>query len=142
MDRKGRRMEQRQVIEIPVKKLSIFASGDNLAVHKKRVAAYARVSTEYEEQVSSYAAQIDYYTKLIQARREWEFVKIYTDEGISATNTKKRGGFNAMIKDALDGKIDLILTKSVSRFARNTVDTLTNVRKLKEKGVEVFFEKD
>ena len=72
-------MEQRQVIEIPVKKLSIFASGDNLAVHKKRVAAYARVSTEYEEQVSSYAAQIDYYTKLIQARKEWEFVKIYTD---------------------------------------------------------------
>ena len=135
-------MEQRQVIEIPVKKLSIFASGDNLAVHKKRVAAYARVSTEYEEQVSSYAAQIDYYTKLIQASKEWEFVKIYTDEGISATNTKKRGGFNAMIKDALDGKIDLILTKSVSRFARNTVDTLTNVRKLKEKGVEVFFEKE
>lgn len=135
-------MEQRQVIEIPVKKLSIFASGDNLAVHKKRVAAYARVSTEYEEQVSSYAAQIDYYTKLIHSKKEWEFVKIYTDEGISATNTKKREGFNTMIKDALDGKIDLILTKSVSRFARNTVDTLTNVRKLKEKGVEVFFEKE
>jgi len=72
--------------------------------------------------------RIDYYTKLIQARKEWEFVKIYTDEGISATNTKKRGGFKCHDQGCLDGKIDLILTKSVSRFARNTVDTLTNVR--------------
>lgn len=67
---------------------------------------------------------------------------IYTDEGITATNTKKRDGFKRMVKDALDGKIDLILTKSVSRFARNTVDTLTIVRKLKRKGIEIYFEKE
>jgi site-specific DNA recombinase len=109
---------------------------------KKRVAAYARVSTDNDEQLSSYEAQVDYYTRHIKENDMWEFVEIYTDEGISATNTKKRGGFNRMISDALDGKIDLILTKSVSRFARNTVDSLTTVRKLKEKGVEVYFEKE
>ena len=75
-------------------------------------------------------------------KTEWDFVDIYTDEGITATNTKKRDGFKRMVKDALDGKIDLIVTKSVSRFARNTVDTLTTVRKLKEKGIEVYFEKE
>lgn len=108
----------------------------------KRVAAYARVSTENEEQLSSYEAQVDHYTRYIKANAKWEFVEIYADEGISATSTKKRDGFNRMITDALDGKIDLIITKSVSRFARNTVDTLTTVRKLKDKGVEVYFEKE
>ena len=108
----------------------------------RKTAAYARVSTDSEEQLSSYEAQVDYYTKLIQQRSDWDFVGIYTDEGISATNTKKRDGFNRMIADALEGKIDLIVTKSVSRFARNTVDSLVTVRKLKEKGVEVFFEKE
>ena len=108
----------------------------------RRTAGYARVSTNEEEQLSSYAAQVEYYTKHIQANPEWEFVGVYTDEGISATSTKKRDGFNRMIQDALDGKIDLIITKSVSRFARNTVDTLTTVRRLKEKGIEVFFEKE
>ena len=111
-------------------------------VTKKRVAAYARVSTDTEEQLSSYEAQVDHYTRFIQGKEEWVFVDVYTDEGISATNTKKRDGFNRMIGDALAGKIDLIITKSVSRFARNTVDTLTTVRKLKEKGVEVYFEKE
>ena len=109
---------------------------------KRKVAAYARVSTDSEEQLSSYEAQVDYYTRYIQSKNNWEFVEIYTDEGISATNTKRRDGFKRMIKDALDKKIDLIITKSVSRFARNTVDTLTTVRKLKEKGVEVYFEKE
>ena len=85
---------------------------------------------------------MDYYTKYIKSRSDWEFVSVYTDEGISATNTKHRDGFNQMIADALDGKINLIITKSVSRFARNTVDSLTTVRKLKEKGVEVYFEKE
>lgn len=109
----------------------------------KRVAAYARVSTENEEQLSSYEAQVDHYTRYIKANNaEWEFVEVYADEGISATSTKKRDGFNRMIIDALEGKIDLIITKSVSRFARNTVDTLTTVRKLKDKGVEVYFEKE
>ena len=109
---------------------------------KKRVAAYARVSTDMKEQLSSYEAQVEHYTKYIQSKSEWEFAGMYTDEGITATNTKKRDGFNRMIEDALNGKIDLILTKSVSRFARNTVDTLQTVRALKEKGVEVYFEKE
>ena len=109
---------------------------------KRRVAAYARVSTDSDEQLSSYEAQVDFYTRHIKSNPEWEFVNVYTDEGISGTNTKKREGFNRMVTDALDGRIDLILTKSISRFARNTVDTLTAVRKLKEKGVEVYFEKE
>lgn len=109
---------------------------------KKRVAAYARVSTEKDEQQNSYDAQIDYYIALIQNNPEWEFVDIYSDEGITGTSIKNRDGFNRMIDDALAGKIDLILTKSVSRFARNTVDSLTTVRKLKEKGIEVYFEKE
>jgi DNA invertase Pin-like site-specific DNA recombinase len=109
---------------------------------KKRVAAYARVSTDSDEQQESYRAQVSHYTKHIRSNPEWEFVDVYTDEAITATNTKNREGFNAMVADALAGKIDLILTKSVSRFARNTVDSLTTVRKLKEKGVEVYFEKE
>lgn len=109
---------------------------------KRRVAAYARVSTDSDEQLSSYAAQVDFYTQHIRSNPEWEFVDVYTDEGISGTNTKKRDGFNRMIADAMEGKIDLILTKSISRFARNTVDTLTTVRKLKEKKIEVYFEKE
>ncbi|PRR84511.1 recombinase family protein [Clostridium vincentii] len=108
----------------------------------KRVAAYARVSTDNDEQISSFDAQMDYYTRQIKANHRWTFIEVYTDEGISATSTKKRDGFKRMIADALLGKIDLILTKSVSRFARNTVDTLTNVRQLKAKGVEVYFEKE
>lgn len=111
-------------------------------VTKRRVAAYARVSTDSEEQQTSYAAQVSYYTNYIKSRTDWAFVAVYTDEGISATNTKHRDGFNTMIADALDGKIDLIVTKSVSRFARNTVDSLITVRKLKDKGVEVYFEKE
>jgi site-specific DNA recombinase len=106
------------------------------------VAAYARVSTDNEEQMTSQVAQVEYYTQYIQEHADWVFVKVYADEGISATSTKHREGFKQMVQDALDGKIDLILTKSISRFARNTVDTLTTVRLLKEHGVEVFFEKE
>ena len=109
---------------------------------KRKVAGYARVSTELEEQQSSYEAQVSYYTDYIQSRDDWEFVDVYTDEGISATSTKHREGFQRMVEDALDGKIDLIVTKSVSRFARNTVDSLTTIRKLKEHGTEVYFEKE
>lgn len=108
----------------------------------RKVAGYARVSTDSEEQLTSYEAQVDYYTRYIRSRPDWQFVDVYTDEGISATNTKRREGFNRMVQDALDGKIDLIVTKSVSRFARNTVDSLTTVRKLKDAGVEVYFEKE
>ena len=109
---------------------------------KRRVAGYARVSTDSDEQFTSYAAQVDYYTSYIKSNPNWAFVDVYTDEGISGVMTKNRDGFNRMISDALAGRIDLIVTKSVSRFARNTVDSLTTVRKLKEKGVEVYFEKE
>ena len=113
-----------------------------MATHKRRVAGYARVSTDSDEQFTSYEAQVDYYTKFIQSKPDWEFVKVYTDEGISGCNTKRREGFKEMIADALAGKIDLIVTKSVSRFARNTVDSLTTIRKLKEHGTECYFEKE
>ena len=109
---------------------------------KRKVAAYARVSTEHEEQQSSYEAQCDYYTNFIRTRDDWEFAGIYSDEGISATSTKHREGFQQMVSDALEGKIDLVLTKSVSRFARNTVDSLSTIRQLKEHGTEVYFEKE
>ena len=112
------------------------------AMKRRRVAAYARVSTDSDEQFTSYEAQIDYYTQYIKARDDWEFVKVYTDEGITGTSTKHREGFKAMVADALAGKIDLIVTKSVSRFARNTVDSLTTIRQLKEKGIECYFEKE
>ncbi|MEG3074366.1 MAG: recombinase family protein, partial [Ruthenibacterium sp.] len=121
---------------------NIFTALPTASIAKRRTAAYARVSTDSDEQFTSYEAQIDYYTKFIKARDDWGFVKIYTDEGISALNTKHRSGFNEMVQDALDGKIDLIVTKSVSRFARNTVDSLTTVRKLKEHGTEIYFEKE
>src|SRR5665647_3429336 len=95
---------------------------------KRRTAGYARVSTDSDEQFTSYEAQVDYYTNYIKSRDDWEFIEVYTDEGISGTSTKHREGFKRMIADALDGKVDLIVTKSVSRFARNTVDSLTTVR--------------
>ena len=131
----------RTVTVIPAKNNSYESFNENRPI-KKRVAAYARVSTDFDEQISSFEAQRDYYTNHIKSKPEWKFVGVYTDEGISATSTKNRDGFNKMIEDALNGKIDLIITKSVSRFARNTVDTLTTVRKLKENGVEVYFEKE
>ena len=109
----------------------------------RRVAAYARVSTSSEEQLTSYEAQVKHYTEYIKSKEtsdNWQLVDVYTDKGITGVSTKKREGFNRMIQDALAGKIDLIITKSVSRFARNTVDTLTAIRKLKEYGVEVYFE--
>lgn len=109
---------------------------------KRKVCAYARVSTDSDEQFTSYEAQIEFYTSYIKGNPEWEFVDVYTDEGITGTSTKNRTGFKKMIEDAMAGKIDLIVTKSVSRFARNTVDSLTTIRKLKEKGIEVFFQKE
>lgn len=114
-----------------------------LSTHSKRVAAYARVSTNSEEQLTSYEAQVKHYSEYIKSRAlidHWQFVDVYTDKGITGTSTAKREGFNRMMQDALAGKIDLIITKSVSRFARNTVDTLTAIRRLKEHGVEVYFE--
>jgi len=111
-----------------------------LIQHLLRVAGYARVSTGDPEQLTSYEAQLDYYTKLINENPSWQFVEVYADEGLSGTSLKKRDNFNRMIADALAGKIDMIIIKSVSRFARNTVDTLDTIRKLKAKGVDIFFE--
>lgn len=141
MQEEGRLKEMAKVTVIP-STINPITKLPNSGLQKRKVAGYARVSTDLDEQFSSYQAQVDYYTNLIKRNPEWEFVEVYTDEGISGTNTKRRDGFNRMIQDALNGKIDLILTKSVSRFARNTVDSLTFIRKLKEKGVEVFFEKE
>lgn len=109
---------------------------------KKRAAAYARVSKENERLKSSLSAQISHYSEFICSDPEYEFVRVYADEYISGTGTAKRTEFQEMIKDCEAGKIDVILTKSISRFARNTVDLLENVRRLKEIGVEVIFEKE
>ena len=109
---------------------------------KRRVAGYARVSTDMEDQQTSYAAQCDYYTNYIKNHSDWEFAGLYSDEGATACNTFKRNGFNKMVEDALAGRIDLIITKSVSRFARNTVDSLSTIRKLKDNGCECYFEKE
>lgn len=109
---------------------------------KLRVAAYARVSTELDEQQNSYDAQVSYYERKIKSHKGWQFIAVFADRGITGTSTKNRTNFNKMIKIAKMGGIDLILTKSISRFARNTVDTLQNVRELKARGVEVFFEKE
>jgi len=134
-------MSARTVTTIPAT-ISQFTSAPISEVGKRRVAGYARVSTDNDEQQTSYEAQVDYYTNYIKSRDDWEFVDVYTDDGISATSTARRAGFNKMVEDALAGNIDLIVTKSVSRFARNTVDSLSTIRKLKEKGTEVFFEKE
>lgn len=108
----------------------------------KKVCAYARVSTDSEEQLTSYNSQIEFYSNKIKSNPNWEFVGIYADEGISGTQIKNRVEFKRMIDDALNGKIDIIITKSISRFARNVVDTLKNVRELREHNVDVYFEKE
>ena len=110
--------------------------------HQLRVAAYCRVSTEQEEQQNSYQVQIAYYTDLINRKKEWTWAGIFADEGISGTQTKKRTEFNRMIRMCKNKKIDLVITKSISRFARNTVDCLEYVRQLKDLGIGVIFEKE
>ena len=109
---------------------------------KLRVAAYCRVSTDSDEQATSYEAQVEHYTEFIQKNPEWEFAGIYADDGISGTNTKNRDEFNRMIEDCEAGTIDMIITKSISRFARNTLDCLKYIRQLKDKNIPVFFEKE
>ena len=128
----------RQVIIIPAKPQ---AASQELK-RQLRVAAYCRVSTEEEEQQSSYEAQCSYYTDKIMTNPEWSMAGIYADEGITGTSTKKREEFNRMIRRCRQKKIDLILTKSISRFARNTVDCLKYVRVLKELGIGIYFEKE
>lgn len=123
-----------EITKIEAKKTTVIA--------RKKVAAYARVSLQSERLEHSLSAQVSFYSELIQNNPEWEYAGVYTDNGVSGTGTAGRRGFQEMMDDALAGKIDIILTKSISRFARNTVDLLESVRKLKLKGVEVRFEKE
>ena len=124
------------VTKIPKKTISVIEPKRSLIVnreqyHQRRVAAYCRVSTDSEEQLTSYTNQKKVYTEMIAAKPEWEFAGLYADEGISGTRADKRPQFQKMINDCLSGKIDYIITKSVSRFARNTVDCLDHVRMLR-----------
>lgn len=109
-------------------------------IERLRVAAYCRVSTDSEDQLNSYRSQVRYYTDLINQKKEWCMTEVYADEAITGTQITKRDGFQRMISDAVEGKIDMIITKSISRFARNTLDTLKYVRLLKEHNIAVFFE--
>lgn len=109
---------------------------------KLRVAAYCRVSTDSDEQASSYEVQVEHYTNFINSNLEWELAGIYADDGISGTSTKNREEFNRLIQDCMKNKVDRIITKSISRFARNTLDCLKYIRQLKEKNIPVYFEKE
>lgn len=115
---------------------------DKSSNNKLRVAAYVRVSSKHDDQLDSFESQVKYFHEKIIANPDWDFVRIYSDEGISGTNTQHRKGFNEMVEDAVNGKFDLLLTKSISRFARNTLDTLKYVRLLRDYGVAVLFEEE
>lgn len=129
---------QRIVTIIPAKPIA-----EQEAMKRKlQVAAYCRVSTEEEEQQSSYEAQCSYYTDKIMTNPEWTMAGIFADEGITGTSTKKRDDFNRMIRKCKKGKINLILTKSISRFARNTLDTIKYTRMLRAMGIGIYFEKE
>jgi hypothetical protein len=122
----------RSITVIPAKQISTAESGTAQSVQKLKMAAYCRVSTDQEEQLLSYENQVNYYTNYISENPLYEYAGTYADEGISGTNTKKRDEFNRMIADCRSGKIDMIITKSISRFARNTLDCLNYVRELTE----------
>ena len=109
---------------------------------KLRVGAYVRVSTDDEDQENSFINQFDYYSRYIKMNPEWEFVDMYADEGITGTEMKKRDDFNRMVGDCQEGRLDLVLTKSISRFARNTYECVKTVRELKQFGVDLYFEKE
>ena len=125
---------------IPAKRQVGNTARQQDAKPKLRVAAYCRVSTDSDEQATSYEAQVEHYTEFIQKNPEWEFAGIYADDGISGTNTKE--DFNRMIEDCMAGKIDFVISKSISRFARNRLDCLKYIRQLKDKNIPVFFEKE
>lgn len=130
-----------KVTEIPAKK-QIGSLAHKKEVQKLRVAAYCRVSTDYEEQASSYQTQIEHYTDVIEKNPDWILAGIFADDGISATSIKGREQFNKMILECHEGKIDMIITKSISRFARNTVDCLNYIRELKALNIPIYFEKE
>lgn len=130
------------VMLIPAKRQVGNAARQEQDKPKLRVAAYCRVSTDSDEQATSHEAQVVHYTEYIKKNPEWEFAGIFADDGISGTNTKKREEFNRMIEECEAGNIDMIITKSISRFARNTLDCLKYIRRLKEKNIPVYFEKE
>ncbi|WP_443660946.1 recombinase family protein [Clostridium algidicarnis] len=134
-------MAEKNITVIPARK-RVGSTVAKEKVKKLRVAAYCRVSTETEEQNSSYEVQVAHYTEFIKKNAEWEFAGIFEDDGISGTNTKKREEFNRMIEECMEGNIDLVITKSTSRFARNTLDCLKYIRQLKDKNISVYFEKE
>jgi DNA invertase Pin-like site-specific DNA recombinase len=134
-------LAEKNITVIPARK-RVGSTAAKEKVKKLRVAAYCRVSTETEEQNSSYEVQVAHYTEFIKKNAEWEFAGIFADDGISGTNTKKREEFNRMIDECMEGNIDLVITKSISRFARNTLDCLKYIRQLKDKNISVFFEKE
>lgn len=134
-------MAEKNITVIPARK-RVGSTAAKEKVKKLRVAAYCRVSTETEEQNSSYEVQVAHYTEFIKKNAEWEYAGIFADDGISGTNTKKREEFNRMIDECMEGNIDLVITKSISRFARNTLDCLKYIRQLKDKNISVFFEKE
>lgn len=111
-------------------------------IKKIRVAAYARVFTEKDEQHNSLEAQKTYFTKYIKERNDWQFAGLYYDDGVSGLSRKNRDGFNRLIEDALQEKIDLIVTKSISRFVRNTLAAISTIRRLKGREIGVFFQKE
>ena len=116
--------------------------GKPVEITRKRVAAYVRVSTDGEEQLQSFRSQKQYYQDKISQNKDWALVGIYADEGITGTKTKNRDNFLKMVEDSMNGMIDIILTKSISRFSRNLLDTLTYVRMLKDRGITIIFEKE
>ena len=132
--------EPRKVTIIPATPKSIEPGKSSH--HKLRVAAYCRVSTDSEEQINSYKNQLAYYTEKINSKTEWKFAGIYADEGITGTSMKRREDFKRMLRACREGRIDLILCKSVSRFGRNSVDVLRTIRALRERGIGVLFEKE
>lgn len=132
----------RSITVIPARQTTTRASETNQTPQKIRMAAYCRVFTDQKEQLSSYENQVNYYKNYIKQNPNYELAGIYADEVISGTNTKKREEFNRMIADCRARKVDRIITKSISRFARNTLDCLNYVRELKELGIGVIFEKE
>lgn len=131
-ERAVRRMPQVQIIEPTIRPQK----------QKIRVCAYARVSSNSDDQLNSFSAQVEYFTQLIQAHSDWEFIDIYADEGITGTRADKRDDFQRMMRDCRAGRIDRILVKSISRFGRNSADCIEAVRELKMLGIAVAFEKE
>ena len=128
-------------MEIELIKANDFSEGSaRKRAERLRVAAYCRVSTDDEDQIKSYNSMVRYYTDLIQSNKDWIFAGVYADKAITGTKIDKRDEFQRIIQDCMDGKIDMIIAKSLPRFARNTLDTLKYVRMLKDRNIAVYFE--